>query len=98
MEYVRFLQLRSRTDEAAALLNEILSWNPFSPHAHLERAKLLAARGQWNEAVKAGEFVLQNAGDDEELLRPTHALLVRAYQRLNQPERVQRHRSWLESH
>jgi tetratricopeptide (TPR) repeat protein len=98
MEYVRFLQLRSRMDEAAALLNEILSWNPFSPHAHLEKAKLLAARGQWVKAVEEGEFVLQNAENDQELLRATHALLVRAYQRLNQPEKVQRHRAWLESH
>lgn len=98
MEYLNFLQLRSRTEEAEALLHEILSLNPLSPQAHMEQAKLLAARGQWEKAVQEGEFVLRHAGEEEELLRAAHALLVRAYHRLNQPEKAQRHRSWLESH
>ncbi|MGH9871487.1 MAG: tetratricopeptide repeat protein [Pyrinomonadaceae bacterium] len=98
LEYVRFLQLRSRTEDAEALLNEILSWNPLSPQAHLERAKLLVASRQWDKVVEEGEFVLRNAGDDEELLRPAHMLLARAYSRLNQPEKAQLHRSWIESH
>ncbi len=98
LEYVRFLQLRSRPAEAEALVGEILSWNPLSPQAHVERAKLLAARGQWDKVVEEGEFVLRNAGEDEELLRSAHMLLARAYYRLNQPEKAQRHRSWLESH
>ncbi|MCA1602447.1 MAG: hypothetical protein LC776_12655, partial [Acidobacteria bacterium] len=97
-EYVRFLQLRSRPAEAEALLHEILRWNPLSPQAHVERAKLLAARGQWDEVVGEGEFVLRNAGEDEELLRSAHMLLARAYLRLNQPEKAQLHRRWLESH
>ncbi|MGH9842260.1 MAG: tetratricopeptide repeat protein [Blastocatellia bacterium] len=98
LEYVRFLQLRSRPAEAEALLNETLSWNPLSPQAHLERAKLLVARRQWDKVVEEGEFVLRNAGEDEELLRSAHLLLARAYLRLNQPEKAQRHRSWIESH
>lgn len=97
LEYVRFLQLRSRPAEAEALLHETLSWNPFSPQARLELAKLLAARGQWDKVVEEGEFVLRNAGEDEELLRSTHTLLARAYYRLNQPEKAQRHKSWIES-
>ncbi len=97
LEYVRFLQLRSRTDEAEALLNETLSWNPLSPQAHLERGKLLVARGQWDKVAEEGEFVLRNAGEDEELLRSAHMLLARAYYRLNQPEKAQSHRAWLES-
>jgi tetratricopeptide (TPR) repeat protein len=98
LEYIRYLQLRSRMDEATGLLNEILGWNPFSPPAHLEKAKLLAARGEWMKAAEEGEYVLRNAGNDEELLRVTHALLVRVYQRLKQPEKMQQHRLWLESH
>ncbi len=98
IEYVRFLQLRSRAAEAEALLQEILNWNPLSPQAHLEWAKLLAARGQWDKVVEEGEFVLRNAGENEELLRSAHALLARAYHRLNRPEKAQWHRSWLESH
>jgi len=98
LEYVRFLQLRSRTAEAEVLLNETLSWNPLSPQAHLERAKLLVARRQWDKVVEEGEFVLRNAGEDEELLRSAHLLLARAYLRLNQPEKARSHQSWLESH
>ncbi len=97
LEYVRFLQLRSRTAEAEALLRENLSWNPFSPQAHLELAKLLATRGQWARVAEEGEFVLRNAGEDEELLRAAHLLLARAYYRLNQPEKARQHQAWIES-
>ncbi len=95
--YVRFLQLRSRPAEAEALLNETLNWNPLSPEAHLERAKLLAASGKWQEVAEEGEFVLRNAGEDQELLRAAHMLLARAYYRLNQPEKARQHQSWIES-
>lgn len=98
IEYVRFLHLRSREAEAEALLNETLSRNPFSPQAHLELAKLLTRRGQWARVVEEGEFVLQNSGEDEELLRATHLLLARAYLKLNQPEKARRHQAWVESH
>lgn len=97
LEYVRFLQLRSRPEEAEALLHEILNWNPLSPLARLELAKLLTQRGQWGKVVEVGEFVLRNAGEDEELLRSAHILLARAYYRLNQPEKARRSQSWLES-
>jgi tetratricopeptide (TPR) repeat protein len=98
LEYVRFLQLKSRTDEAEVLLDEVLSWNPLSPQAHLERAKLLAARKQWDKVAERAEFVLQNAGDDEDMLRTAHGLLARAYMLLKQPEKAEVHRSWIESH
>jgi len=97
LEYVRFLQLKSRPAEAEALLNETLSWNPFSPQARLELAKLLAVRGQWARVVEEGEFVLRNAAEDEELLRAAHLLLARAYYRLNQPEKARQHQAWIES-
>jgi tetratricopeptide (TPR) repeat protein len=98
LEYVRFLQLKTRTAEAEVLLSEILSWNPLSPQAHLERANLLVARGQWDKVVEEAEFALRNAEGDEELLRSAHVLLARAYLRLNQPEKAQVHRAWIESH
>jgi tetratricopeptide (TPR) repeat protein len=97
LEYVRFLQLRSRPVEADALLGEVLVWNPLSPEAHAERAKLLAANGEWGKVVHEGEFVLRNAGKNVELMRAAHLLLARAYYRLNQPEKAQLHQSWLKS-
>ncbi|MGH9338988.1 MAG: tetratricopeptide repeat protein [Acidobacteriota bacterium] len=95
LEYVRFL--RARPPEAEALLSQILSWNPLFPPARLERAKLLAARGQWDKVIEEGEFVLRSAGENTELLHAAHALLARAYYRLNQPEKAQWHRSRIES-
>ncbi len=97
LEYVRFLQLRSRPAEADELLREVLVWNPLSPEAHAERAKLLAANGDWEKVVDEGEFVLRNAGENVELMRAAHLLLARAYYRLNQPERAQLHQAWLKS-
>lgn len=97
LDYARFLQLRSRNDEAAALVEEVLRWSPFSPRAHLELAKLLAVRGQWERVVEAGEFALRNAGGDRELERSAHALLARAYLRMNKPEKAREHRAWIES-
>jgi tetratricopeptide (TPR) repeat protein len=98
LEYARFLQSRSRAPEAEALVDEALAFNPLSLPAHVERAKLQAARGQWDKVVETGEFVLRNAGEDEELLRAAHALLARAYLRLNQSEKAEPHRAWLEAH
>ena len=97
LEYVRFLRLRSRNDEAEALLDETISLNPLSLQAHLERAKLLAARGQWDKVIEAGEFVLRNAGEDKETQRFAHILLARAYLLSNQAEKARRHQAWIES-
>ena len=80
------------------MLHEVLAWNPLSPEAHAERAKLLASNGEWEKVVEEGEFVLRNAGENMELLRAAHVLLARAYYRLNQPEKAQLHESWIKSH
>jgi len=98
LEYVRYLQLQSRLDEASVLLDEIISWNPLSPQAQMERAKLLATRKQWDKVVESAEFVLRNAGDDEEMLRAAHGLLARAYMLLKQPDKAEIHRAWIQSH
>ena len=97
LEYVRFLQLGSRSVEAEEVLREVLVWNPFSPEAHAERAKLLAAGGKWEKVAEEAEFVLRNAGENVDLLRAAHLLLARAYYRLNQPEKAKLHQSWLKS-
>ncbi|HEY0379525.1 MAG TPA: tetratricopeptide repeat protein [Pyrinomonadaceae bacterium] len=98
LEYVRFLRLKSRNAEAEALLDEIISQNPLSLQAHLERAKLLAARGQWDKVIEAGEFVLRNAGEDEEVQRHARILLARAYLLSNQAAKAREHQAWIESH
>ncbi len=98
LEYVRFLRLRSRHAEAETLLDETISLNPLSLQAQLERAKLLAARGQWGKVIEAGEFVLRNAGEDVEVQRFARILLARAYLLSNQAEKARAHQVWLDSH
>lgn len=97
LEYARFLQLRARPAEAEALVRETLAWIPLAPEAHLEWAKLLAARKEWERVVEEASFVLQAAAGDDELQRAAHALLARAYHHLNQPEKAQWHRARIES-
>ena len=92
LEYARFLQLQGRQTEAEALVRETLVWNPLAPEAHLEWAKLLAARREWERVVEEATFVLQTADGDDELERAAHALLARAFYHLKQPERAQWHR------
>ena len=98
LEFVRFRQLHAQTAEAATLLDEIVGWNPWSPEARVERARLLADSGQWEQVAAEGEFVLRHAGEDLKLVRVAHLLLARAYFRLKQPDKAQMHRTWLESH
>lgn len=98
LEFVRFRQLHAQTAEAASLLDEIVGWNPWSPEARVERARLLADSGQWEQVIAEGEFVLRHAGEDLNLVRVAHLLLARAYFRLKQPDKAQVHRAWLESH
>ena len=96
LEYVRFLQMQPRQAEAEELLRQVLAWNPLSPEAHAEKARLLANKREWEKAVEEGEFVLRTADDNQELLRLAHLLLARAYHALNQPDKAQLHQSWLE--
>lgn len=98
LEYVRFLRLKSRNAEAESLLDETISLNPLSLQAHLEKAKLLAARGQWDKVIETGEFVLRNAGEDEEMQRFARILLARAYLLSNQAAKAREHQAWLEAH
>ena len=90
LDYVRFLQRQARPAEAAALVDEVVGWNPWAPEARVEKARLLADAGKWPEVVVEGEFVLANAGGSRSLQRAAHLLLARAYYRMQQPEKPRR--------
>jgi hypothetical protein len=98
LEYVRFHKVHGQAAQAEALLDEIVGWNPFAPEARVERARLLADSGRWEQVVTEGGFVLRQAAGNQRLVRVAHLLLARAYFRLNQPEKAQAHKQWLESH
>ncbi len=97
LDYVRFLQRQARPAAASALVDEVVGWNPWAPDARVEKARLLADAGKWPEVVVEGEFVLANAGGSRSLQRAAHLLLARAYYRMQQPEKAQTHRTWLEA-
>ena len=97
LDYVRFLQRQARPAEAAALVDEVVGWNPWAPEARIERARLLADAGKWPEVAVEGEFVLANAGSSRSLERAAHLLLARAYFRMQQPDKALVHRTWLEA-
>jgi hypothetical protein len=89
--------VNGRTEEAASVVDEVIAWNPWTPEARLERARLLADHGRWQESIVEASFVLAHARDRKTLLAPAHLLLSRAYHRLGQPEKARAHREWLES-
>lgn len=97
-EYFLFLRARSDLDAAHALLEDILRWEPLFVPALMERARLFAQREDWPKAIEGGEYVLRYADGNADLLRSAHALLARAYQVLNQPDKARIHESWIESH
>ena len=97
LDYVRFLQRHARPVESAALVDEVVGWNPWAPEARIEKARLLADAGRWPEVVVEGEFVLANTGGKRSLQRAAHALLARAYYRMQQQDKALAHRTWLEA-
>ena len=97
IDYVRFLERHARPDEARALVDEVVAWNPWAPEARVEKARRLADAGRWTDVVVEAEFVLANAGGKKSLQSVAHLLLARAYIRLNQPEQARVHREWLEA-
>ncbi len=97
-EYVLFFNAEGQPGEARSLLAEIMRWDPLFLPAHIERARDLAVREQWAAAAESAGFVLNNAGNKMELLRPAHAMLARAYAALNQPEKARVHQAWIEAH
>jgi tetratricopeptide (TPR) repeat protein len=97
-EYYLFLKQRSELDRAHTLLAEILQWEPAFVPAVLERGRLSADRQDWPGAIEAGEYVLQNADGNIDLLRSAHTLLARAYNALKHPEKAKVHQAWVQAH
>jgi tetratricopeptide (TPR) repeat protein len=77
--YANFLAKESRNEEAQNLIEEILRWAPSFAPAHLERAKFLAGRRDYEKAVEAAGTALQYSGNDQNLLRAAHAFLAKTY-------------------
>jgi tetratricopeptide (TPR) repeat protein len=96
--FYTFLVALNKEQDAAAVLDEILRWDPAFLPARMRRARKLAEAGRPEEAAEQAEVVARNAGpDDQELLRAAHILLLQLCTKLGRTEEAARHQAWLKS-
>jgi tetratricopeptide (TPR) repeat protein len=94
--FYTFLVAANKNSQAAAILAEIVRWDPNFVPARLKHARMLADAGHLPEAVAEAEFVAHNTDpENEPLLRAAHILLLQLYNRMGRPEEAERHSKWL---
>jgi len=97
LQYAQFLSRQSREADAAGLVDRILAFAPHYGPAHLERAKMLAQRGDNEQAVAEAELALRYAGDDKAQLHPAHVFLAKTYFALNKLDHAREHQEWIQA-
>jgi tetratricopeptide (TPR) repeat protein len=97
IQYVEFLERHGRHEEADRLNDELLGWAPSFGAGYIERAKKLLKEGKHSEAARDGELALKYAGDNQALLRASHALLAKAYFAMHRLEEAQQHEDWIKA-
>jgi len=97
IQYVEFLERHGRHEEADRLNDELLGWAPSFGPGYIERAKNLLKEGKHSEAARDGELALKYAGDNQALLRASHALLAKAYFAMHRLEEAQQHENWIKA-
>ena len=94
--FYTFLVDVDKGPDAAAVLDEILRWDPGFLPARMKRARKLADAGRLEEAAAQAEVVARNASSlDQELLRQAHILLLQICTKLGRREEAARHQAWL---
>jgi len=97
LKYVTFLISQGERDQAMALLDEVLRWDPSYGPAHFERAKYLSAQGKKQEAIGEAELALQYPRSSMDELRSYHAFLAKIYFALGRRSDALIHQDWVES-
>ncbi len=97
IQYVEFLERHGRHEEADRLNDELLGCSPSFGPGYIERAKNLLKEGKHSEAARDGELALKYAGDNQALLRASHALLAKAYFAMHRLEEAQQHENWIKA-
>jgi lipopolysaccharide biosynthesis regulator YciM len=98
MAYVEFLERYERDEEAQPCVSEILSATPGSGAARFSRAKSLAKRGNYEQAIMEANMAMTVAGANRDFLRTLHVFLARSYFAVGKKEEAQTHQLWLEKH
>src|SRR5260370_3384792 len=97
IQYVEFLERHGRHEEADRLNDELLGWAPSFGPGYIERAKNLLQEGKHSEAARDVDLALNYAGDNQALLRASHALLAKAYFAMHRLEEAQQHQNWIKA-
>ena len=96
--YYTFLIATNKQPQAAAVLDEIIKWDPDFVPARMKHARMLADAGHLPEAVAEAEFVAHNTNTgNQPLLRTAHILLFQLYTKLGRPDEAKRQSVWLET-
>lgn len=96
--FYSFLVAVNKEQDAAAVLDEILRWDPAFLPARMRRARKLAEAGRLEQAAEQAKVVARNTSPaDQELLRAAHILLLQLCLKLGRTEEAARHRAWLKS-
>jgi len=98
MKYAMFLSSQDKHDQARAVIDESLRWDPAYGPAHFERAKDLAERKRSQEAAAEAELALQDPRDTEVEQRTYHAFLAKTYFAMGRQQDALGHQAWIESH
>jgi tetratricopeptide (TPR) repeat protein len=82
--------------QAAAVLDDVLHWDPAFLPARMKHAQMLGEEGHLAEAAGEAEIVVRNADEeDRPLARAAHILLLQLYKRMGRTEEAARHAAWL---
>jgi tetratricopeptide (TPR) repeat protein len=96
--FYTFLVAVNKEPDAAAVLDEILRWDPGFLPARMQRARKLLDAGHLEEAAGQAEVVARNTSPaDQELLRAAHILLLQVCAKLGRTEEASRHQAWLKN-
>jgi tetratricopeptide (TPR) repeat protein len=96
-QYAKFLIESGRDREAAALVEELLRWNPDFGPARYEKARALSRAGDLEGAAREGALALRTLErDDPTLLVAAHAFMAKTCFALGRVEEAKAHQTWLQ--
>lgn len=90
------LRAENKERQAAAVLDDVLHWDPAFLPARMRHAQMLSEDGHLEEAAREAEIVVRNADEeDQPLARAAHILLLQLYTKMGRTVDAARHGAWL---
>jgi tetratricopeptide (TPR) repeat protein len=96
--FYTFLRAETKERQAAAVLGELLHWDPAYLPARMKHAQMLAEEGRLAEAAEEAELVARDADEENQpLVRAAHIFLLQLYKKMGRAEEAERHGAWLKN-